>query len=487
MMVMTESPYVLQDGERVVSGHDVEIRNDEQIIVPTLEDALNMVNNPYTVYNEHNMQYYGPEELYNNIDYTQPADLSVHNMNGSDYDYQDDPFEEQIKLRENALQNGGPKLAFMNNECTDGVLPKTIGRNSPSGSLTSLDSLDEVPSDCLPGQEKPLQPVPVTGIISKDKGKSTERRRVTFSDSIEFDDGFTGQLVTAEKESCKQYVKQYNSRLATSNAAYNGTKAGVYNTNGGNKATGKVIGTPGNTPVRKVPTNTSASMVVPLSLYSQFSGTDNEGQASYGTNENNTCSSESKLVSKGSANSSYYKSWYPGSFFPSKSYLADDDDDDSVKQDKAIRKSVAYDLIQNVDEEQNVTKYSPKPKDLAKPRDTTSRQSNPGSNVDNSGRINPLGNTAPDVQKEPYNSNEQVKHHIDSSHETRANRMTAKPPHPSTRHKGVVYNSPLHRKRAAVAAKRTAATPLTGNNADLGNIPEGNSGKCVFADFRVIL
>lgn len=247
-----------------MGGHIVAIRNGEQVTVPTLEDALNMVNNPY---NDNTIQYHGPAELYTNSD--------NYSLNGMDYNYGTDPFEDHIKLREDALQNGAPKFAFMSSQYTDGALPQTMGRNSPSGSLTSLDSLDEVPSDQLAVQQKPPS---VTGIIVKDKVKSAARRRVTFSDSIEFNDGLTGNLETAEKESCKQYIKQFNSRLA----ANNNTTYSASNSKPtipivkGPHVPGKVIGTPGNTPIKtgeipcSIPSSSSGSMVVPMSVYSQL-------------------------------------------------------------------------------------------------------------------------------------------------------------------------------------------------------------------------
>lgn len=119
--------------------------------------------------------------------------------------------EEQERLRADAISKGGPKLAFIKDESQkeppEGALPCIMGRDSPGGSITSLDSLDEVPNK---GQESGS--ISRAGIISKgskDASKFAGKRRVTFSDSIEFDDGVTGQLVTEEKQSTKVYTMLY--------------------------------------------------------------------------------------------------------------------------------------------------------------------------------------------------------------------------------------------------------------------------------------
>lgn len=582
---------VVEDGIKVVRGHIVAIRNGEQVTVPTLEDALNMVNNPY---NENTILYHGPQDLYDN----------KHDV----FDYE--PCDDHVKLREDALQNGGPMFAFMNGQITQGALPQTMRRHSPSGSLTSLDSLDEVPADQLPLHNKPP---PGPGIIIKNKVKSAGRRRVTFSDSIEFDDGLTGQLVTAEKESCKQYVKQYNSRIAASNAAtYRASKPCVPVVASPSKI---IVATPGNTPIKSgeithnVPSASSGSMVVPMSVYSQLqfnkpvasSGestsssnthTDRpqqcvaevdprsnqsikedeqtvtsdsldslhdslEGDTSpqesnqpvdsltdikqeqtnddvlvdddnnyydadyhatntnieyYGnpstiykhpfgqrntskeTNQishvakepeprygyapdlllesavdyvagsdttnhsdqrnvingnnqsnviidNNHANMQSSVVPNTAAympNSSYYKSWYPGSFFSSKTVFGDE-----TEQDKVVKKAnaIAYDLI----DDKRSTNH-------ARPRSKSSNSVNK-TNPKSTGRVNPLGKPdQSDNTSEEQNWSPQVKN---SKQESKVNRVIARPPHPSTRHKGVVYSSPLHRKRAIASAKRT--------------------------------
>lgn len=611
--------------------------------VPTLEDALNMIN---TQYNDTTPQKFAPADNYNNPEHG--------TTNGMDYHYDNDPFDDHVKLREDALQNGGPKFAFMNSHYAEGALPQTMGRNSPSGSLTSLDSLDEVPSDQLAVTNPPP---PVAGIIVKDKMRSAARRRVTFSDSIEFDDGLTGQLDTAEKESCKAYVKLYNSRVASSNASHstnNNTKPSIPIVKGPIVAP-RVVGTPGNTPIKTgeipctVPSSSSGSMVVPRSVYAQLSkpvaslgestppasthterpqqcvagmevtphsisndrlrkeesiltddsleilqdsldgddsGSDNvDGSKSedrgfksttgapsltpqetnsdktiykqadiddghHGDRDNNEGyhyndyhsnqynvdyygnpttmyhnpfgprntskdtsetltvakethqhphhgyaeelllqpaghytagsgsgnqsyindmnqarvtsdngqsqkSTETEVVYNSSINTSYYKSWYPGSFFSSKTVFGNDVDPD--KQDTTVTKpsSIAYELI---DDNQNLQQYPNRERERPKPVSGTTRR-NDSRNSDISGRINPHGSTKGETSQIEEQTSNQVRHKTSSpsaNKDNRKNKMTAKPPHPSTRHKGVVYSSPLHRKRAvASAAKRT--------------------------------
>lgn len=122
---------------------------------------------------------------------------------------------QQEKLRADAIANSGPKLAFINEESgkesPEGALPCIMGRDSPGGSITSLDSLDEVPQLTGPGKGQESGAFFKSGIIARG-GKETKsggKRRVTFSDSIEFDDGVTGQLVTDEKQSTKVYTMLY--------------------------------------------------------------------------------------------------------------------------------------------------------------------------------------------------------------------------------------------------------------------------------------
>ena len=118
---------------------------------------------------------------------------------------------EQEKLRADAIAKSGPKLAFINEESQkyppEGALPCVMGRDSPGGSVTSLDSLDEPQ-----GKGPELGVSSSSGIMAKggkEVTKSAGKRRVTFSDSIEFDDGVTGQLVTDEKQSTKMYTMLY--------------------------------------------------------------------------------------------------------------------------------------------------------------------------------------------------------------------------------------------------------------------------------------
>lgn len=122
---------------------------------------------------------------------------------------------QQERLRADAIAKSGPKLAFINNESQkdppEGALPCIMGRDSPGGSVTSLDSLDEVPQVAGPGKEQELGAFSRSGILARGgkEPKSAGKRRVTFADSIEFDDGVTGQLVTEEKQSTKVYTMLY--------------------------------------------------------------------------------------------------------------------------------------------------------------------------------------------------------------------------------------------------------------------------------------
>ena len=122
---------------------------------------------------------------------------------------------QQEKLRADAIAKSGPKLAFINGESQqeppEGALPCIMGRDSPGGSITSLDSLDEVPQVMGPGKGQESRAFPRFGIIARGgkETKSAGKRRVTFSDSIKFDDGVTGQLVTEEKQSTKVYTMLY--------------------------------------------------------------------------------------------------------------------------------------------------------------------------------------------------------------------------------------------------------------------------------------
>ncbi|KAL9969053.1 hypothetical protein ACROYT_G021217 [Oculina patagonica] len=131
---------------------------------------------------------------------------------------------QQEKLRADAIAKRGPKLAFINEESQkeppEGALPCIMGRDSPAGSVTSLDSLDEIPQATGPGKEQESGAFSRTGIISRGgKGtRSAGKRKVTFSDSIEFDDGVTGQLVTQEKQSTKAYTMLY---ARNANSYYN--------------------------------------------------------------------------------------------------------------------------------------------------------------------------------------------------------------------------------------------------------------------------
>lgn len=131
---------------------------------------------------------------------------------------------QQEKLRADAIAKSGPKLAFINEESQkeppEGALPCIMGRDSPAGSVTSLDSLDEIPQVAGPGKGQESGTFSRSGIISRGgkETKSAGKRKVTFSDSIEFDDGVTGQLVTEEKQSTKAYTMLY---ARNANSYYN--------------------------------------------------------------------------------------------------------------------------------------------------------------------------------------------------------------------------------------------------------------------------
>ena len=104
---------------------------------------------------------------------------------------------EQEKLRSEVVGRTEPKLAFgdESKDMTSGVLPTTIRRNSPSGSLSSVDSLDEV-SNTVPDHTMPSSAVtgsPIAGIIRK--GNKVKRdSRVTFNENVSFSDGLVGTL-----------------------------------------------------------------------------------------------------------------------------------------------------------------------------------------------------------------------------------------------------------------------------------------------------
>ena len=154
---------------------------------------------------------------------------------------------QQEKLRAGAIANSGPKLAFINEESRkespEGALPCIMDRDSPGGSITSLDSLDEVPQLTGPGKGQESGAFSKSGIIARGgkETKSAGKRRVTFSDSIEFDDGVTGQLITEEKQSTKVYTMLYARNV---NNYYNMSSSSSSSTTGhsgmsqkGNKST----------------------------------------------------------------------------------------------------------------------------------------------------------------------------------------------------------------------------------------------------------
>lgn len=249
--------YPVQDGVRVVQGHVVEIKYGQHILStpPGLDDTLNLVwgRSAHSSSEKVNCQNIGHELIqkeptlwYNaqheDKNYLQGSSLSemeaVFFANESPSSHSRKlcntqtnavtasflPSEqasdmaritEQEKLRQDAFSKGGPKLAFMKDtseqELAQGALPTTMGRDSPAGSLTSLDSLDEVPQSESVTKGTLIDPPKVTGIIAKTsaKRKSSGKRRVTFSDSITFDDGVIGQLVTHQNQSTKYFAALY--------------------------------------------------------------------------------------------------------------------------------------------------------------------------------------------------------------------------------------------------------------------------------------
>ena len=99
---------------------------------------------------------------------------------------------EQEKLRSHVVGRIEPKLAFTDEpkDVTAGVLPATIRHNSPSGSLSSVDSLDVVPDEEIMAASDGS---PIAGIIRKgSKGKRDSR--VTFNENVVFSDGVVGTL-----------------------------------------------------------------------------------------------------------------------------------------------------------------------------------------------------------------------------------------------------------------------------------------------------
>lgn len=247
-IISVSEPIAVLDGFYVVRNHVVEIKDGKQ--VPHTATASKLASQeqaePKTRtdempanYNFHN-QYHGPassEIFYAMSDVRNEGKLySVHpaldpyRISSSPGQYEGDSLVEKIgrvmengpgantlgvteqeKLRADAIARSGPKLAFiggdMQKDTPEGALPSIMGRESPGGSVTSVDSLDD-----LPMKEKELSPYP-NGIMAKgvrDSAKSATKRKVTFSDSIEFDDGVTGQLVTEEKQSTKVYTMMYS-------------------------------------------------------------------------------------------------------------------------------------------------------------------------------------------------------------------------------------------------------------------------------------
>lgn len=272
-------PIPVRDGRYVVRGHVVEVKDGKQVphtaVQPTQlasqqqagvetwrnEMPANYRHNGYTnsgflyAMNDFSLN---EGKLYSTQPAYDPYGTSVVRGRHGDYGMDGKMGEitengpvtntltmaEQEKLRADAIAKSGPKLAFINGEFQkdppEGALPCIMGRESPGGSVTSLDSLDELPAK---GQD--LGTFSRSGIMAKgdrDFPKSAGKRRVTFSDSIEFDDGVTGQLVTEEKQSTKAYTMLY---ARNTNSYYNIPSASSVSTPGqsgvthkGNKSAG---------------------------------------------------------------------------------------------------------------------------------------------------------------------------------------------------------------------------------------------------------
>jgi hypothetical protein len=101
---------------------------------------------------------------------------------------------EQEKLRSEVVGRIEPKFAFSDEtkDITAGVLPTTVRRNSPAGSLTSIDSLDSVPDDEVEAMPASTRS-PIAGIIRK-RNKVKRDGRVTFNENVAFSDGVVGTL-----------------------------------------------------------------------------------------------------------------------------------------------------------------------------------------------------------------------------------------------------------------------------------------------------
>ena len=178
---------------------------------------------------------------------------------------------QQEKLRADAIAKSGPKLAFINEESQqeppEGALPCIMGRDSPGGSITSLDSLDDVPQLTGLGKGQESGAFSRSGIITRGvkEAKSAGKRRVTFSDSIEFDDGVTGQLVTEEKQSTKVYTMLYarnvNNYYNTPSSSSSSTTGNSGMSQKGNKSTVLTSASPTGTEVSSAVKPPEASVV----------------------------------------------------------------------------------------------------------------------------------------------------------------------------------------------------------------------------------
>ena len=121
------------------------------------------------------------EQRDQHLDVTEPTDIAAVQR-------------EQERLRSEVVGRTEPKIAFIDEskDITSGVLPATIRRNSPSGSLSSIDSLDAVPDEELETMPSSTGS-PIAGIIRKGN-KAKRDSHVTFNESVAFSDGVVGTL-----------------------------------------------------------------------------------------------------------------------------------------------------------------------------------------------------------------------------------------------------------------------------------------------------
>lgn len=276
---------VVRDGHYVVRGHVVEVKDGKQVPRSAAVDSKRLHEVGLEVWGDEMPDNYDFERTYKDLSYNRANSGILYAMNeevAQPLYYETDGMEngpvgdswtlaQQEKFRADAIAKSGPKLAFTKDESQkdppEGALPCIMGRDSPGGSVTSLDSLDEVPQVAGSGIERELGATSRTGIMAKrsKEVKSAGKRRVTFSDSIEFDDGVTGQLVTEEKQSTKVYTMLfarnannfYNTSISNSSSS-----AGHSGTNHkGNKSAGTHVTSVNEKRTEQSPTSSVPSVV----------------------------------------------------------------------------------------------------------------------------------------------------------------------------------------------------------------------------------